>query len=277
MSHPRTKSIGVPHEVAVLSTTRGSGATLLTAAAGLLIDDVVGRVGQSVILMDADTGGGGLTDLTQFWKTVSTTDVDGLLGFARDRIGLAHRSVLPYMRHVYTGDPRRRDMALFPLGPDGRPGELPLVNGALPGVVGAALARLVEIQGCLIVDCGADRTPVTLEVCRRLEHIIVVGQSEPEGGGETARLVSWLTEHGLGGKVLGWVYNSPNGAQPTTADPAGAGPALMRLPYDRSAADTVAQGRLPERTASPLLEALCERLLALWPDVLNDGSWGRDE
>ncbi|QJT00098.1 hypothetical protein G9272_07220 [Streptomyces asoensis] len=279
MEYPWTTSIGVPHAVAVVSAAPGSGATLLTAAAGLLIDYAVGRVGQSVILMDTDTDpqteSGGLTELTRFWKTVSDAEVDGLLGFAGDRIGLAERSVLPYMRHVYTGS-RRQDMALFALGPEDELHGLPSDETLLP-VVGAALTRLAELQGCLIVDCGAGRTSLTLEVCRRLEHIIVIGGPGPQGGDDTAGLLSWLTEHGLGGKVLGWACNDPSGTHPGPACSAEAGPALMRLPYDRSAADAVAQGRLPERTTSPLLQALCEQLLALWPDVLNDGSWGRDE
>ncbi|WP_262056464.1 hypothetical protein [Streptomyces sp. STR69] len=276
MAHPRRESVAVPHAVAVLSTTRGSGATLLTAAAGLLIDDAVGRVGQSVILMDADIDGGGLTTLTRSWNTTCAALDDGLLGFAGDDVELAGRDLARYLRHVHTGARRRQDMVLFPLGPGDKPGERLPTDGTLEEVVGTAVDRLVELGGCLIVDCGDSRTQVTLEVCHRVEHIILVGQLGPEGGEETGRLLSWLADRGLGAKVIGWVCNSPSAERSPTADPAGVGAPLMRLPYDTFAAATVAVGTLPDGT-SPLLLTLCAQLRALWPDVLNDGGWGRDE
>ncbi|MFJ9894551.1 hypothetical protein ACIQPR_14655 [Streptomyces sp. NPDC091280] len=273
MAYPRRESIAVPHAVAVLSTTRGSGATLLTAAAGLLIDDAVGRVGQSVILMDADIDGGGLTALTRSWNATSEARVDGLLGFAEGRVELAGRPVSRCLRHAYTGAEPRQDMVLFPLGPGDKPGERLPTDGTLEEIVGTAVDRLVELGGCLIVDCGDSRTQVTLEVCRRVEHIILVGQLGPEGGGETERLRSWLADRGLGSKVIGWVCNSPSGEQSCTGAPVGVDTPLMRLPYDRPAAATVALGRLPDGT-SPLLLALCAHLRELWPDVLNDGAMG---
>jgi hypothetical protein len=273
MAYRRTESIAVPHAVAVLSTTRGSGATLLTAAAGLLIDDAVGRVGQSVILMDADTDVGGLTALTRFWNATSKDPVYGLLGFAGDRAEPAERLVDRYLRHVSTGAEQRQDMVLFPLGPEDKPGERLPTDGTLEEIVGTAVDRLVELGGCFIVDCGDSRTQVTLEVCRRVEHIILVGQSGPGAGEETRRVRSWLADRGLSAKVIGWVCNSPNGKQSLMPGPAGAGTPLMSLPYDQSAAATVALGRLPDH-ASPLLVALCEYLRSLWPDVLNDGAMG---
>ncbi|WP_306334587.1 hypothetical protein [Streptomyces sp. KL118A] len=273
MAYPWTGSIGVPHAVAVLSTARGCGATLLTAAAGLLVDDAVGRVGQTVVLMDADTDCGGLTDLTRYWNATSASGVDGLRGFAEDPIDLANRSVHGYLRHVHTGDARRQDMAVFPLGPGDKPGEHLPTNGTLQETVGAAVERLMELQGCLFVDCGVVRTPVTLEVCRRVQHIILVGQSEPTSDVETAEFMTWLTERGLREKVLGWVCNDPNGARSGPVEPAGVPPALMQLPYDRGGAARIAQGRLPG-PGSPLVRALREQMLALWPDVLNDGAMG---
>ncbi|MEU5885360.1 hypothetical protein ABZ835_00750 [Streptomyces sp. NPDC047461] len=272
MVYPWTESIGVPHAVAVLSTTRGSGATLLTATAGLVVDDAVGRVGQSVILMDADTDCGGLTELTRSWNVTPGVGGDGLLGFAEDPFDLAERSVHQYLRHVQTGEPRRQDMALFPLGPGDGPGERLPADRTLQEIGGAAVRLLMDLKGCLIVDCGVSRTEVTLEVCRQVEHIMVVGQA-PTGSEETDRLLSWLTDYGLAEKVLGWVCNIPAGARSEAAEPAGGSPPLMRLPYDRDAAGKVALGRLPDRN-SPLVRALCEQLLALWPDVLNDGVMG---
>lgn len=276
MAHPGSETIGVPHSVAVLSTARGSGATLLTAAAGLVIDDVVGRLGQSVILMDADIDCGGLTGLTKTWNAVSEAPVDGLLGFAEDPIGLAERTVDRRVRHVRTDGDRqdredREDMALFPLGPGDKPGERLPTDGSVETLVGTAVDRLIELGGCLIVDCGVGRTPVVREVCRRVDHIILVGRGEPAGGGETAQLLAWLAERQLSRKLLGWVCNSPAGPRPCgVADPAGAGPPVMRLPYDPAAAEAFGAGRLPDRT-SPLVLALGGQLRSLWPDVLNTG------
>ncbi|MEV7192183.1 hypothetical protein AB0N81_10265 [Streptomyces sp. NPDC093510] len=275
MAYPWTGSIGVPHAVAVLATARGCGATVLTAAAGLIVDDAVGRVGQSVVLMDADTDGGGLTDLTRYWNATSEAGADGLLGFAADRIDLTNRSVHRYLRHVHTGDPRRQDMAVFPLGPGDKPGERLPTDGTLQEIVGAAVDRLMDLQGCLIADCGVGRTPVTLEVCKRVEHIILIGQAEPVSDGDIAQSQAWLTERGLGEKVLGWVCNSPNGARLPAAEPAGVPPALMRLPYDRDGAAAVSLGRLPGR-GSPLVQALSEQMTARWPDVLDDGAMGAE-
>ncbi|MFD0318179.1 hypothetical protein [Streptomyces flavalbus] len=273
MAHPSTGSIGVPHSVAVLSATRGSGATLLTAAAGLVVDDAVGRVGQTVILMDADTDGGGLTELTRYWNATCEAPKDGLLGFAEDRVELAIRPVHRYLRHVHTGDPRRQDMALLPLGPGDKPGERLPTDGTLQDIVGAAVDGLVDLRGCLIVDCGVSRTPVTQEVCERVEHIILVGPPDPAGAAETAQLRTWLGERGLDRKVLGRVCNDPQGTGPCTAGPTAAEAPLMLLPYDRSGAADVALGRLPDR-GTPLVRTLYDGLLARWPDVLDDGAMG---
>lgn len=273
MAYPWTGSIGVPHAVAVLSTARGCGATLLTAAAGLIVDDAVGRVGQTVVLMDADTDGGGLTELTRYWNATSEAGTDGLIGFAADPIELANRSVHGYLRHAHTGDARRQDMAVFPLGPGDKPGEHLPTNGTLQDTVGAAVERLMDLQGCLIVDCGVVRTPVTLEVCRQVQHIVLIGGAGPASDAETAELMTWLTERGLREKVLGRVCNDPSGTRPGASAATEATPALMRLPYDRGGAATIALGRLPG-PGSPLVRALCEQMLARWPDVLNDGAMG---
>lgn len=273
MVYPWTESIGIPHAVAVLSTRSGSGATLLTAAAGLIIDDAVGRVGQSVILMDADTRRGGLTALTRHWNTTSVAAADGLRGFAAGAVDLADRPVHPHLLHVLTGMPPRQDMALFPLGPKGRPGPLLPTGEKLQELVGVAVERLMDLHGCLIVDCGSGRTPVAMEVCRRVEHVILVGSTPSAGDGETGPTLAWLTARGLGGKVLGYVHNDPDGARHQRADAAGERTPLMRLPYDRDGARTVAGGRLPARN-TPLVRALCEQMLAQWPDVLNDGARG---
>ncbi|MGW8062653.1 MinD/ParA family ATP-binding protein [Streptomyces ziwulingensis] len=271
MTARASETVGVPHAVAVLSTTRGSGATLLTAAAGLLIDEGVGRLGQSVILMDADLDAGGLTQLTRSWNAVSDAPVDGLLGFAEDTIGLEERSVSRRLRHVRTGDGLRQDMSLFPLGPGEKPGERLPADGTLEAVVGTSVERLMELGGCLLVDCGVGRTAVTQEVCHRVEHLVLVGQREPEGGREAAGLMAWLTDRGLSGKVLGWVCNSPRGGPAgAVADPARAGAPLVRLPYDAAAAQAVRSGRTPGQ-GSPLVQNLSALLRARWPDVLNTG------
>ncbi|ANB09195.1 hypothetical protein SAM40697_5239 [Streptomyces ambofaciens] len=271
MTSRAAETVGVPHAVAVLSTTRGCGATLLTAAAGLLIDEGVGRLGQSVILMDADLDAGGLTQLTRSWNAMSDAPVDGLLGFAEDTVGLDERSVARRLRHVRTGDGLRQDMVLFPLGPGEKPGEHLPADGTLEAVAGTSVERLMELGGCLLVDCGVGRTSVTLEVCHRVEHLVLIGQPEPGDSGETAELMAWLADRGLGGKVLGWVCNSPRGGIPTTAaETAPTGAPLVRLPYDPAAADAVRSGRAPGQE-SPLGQNLCTLLRTRWPDVLNTG------
>ncbi|MFH9569098.1 MinD/ParA family protein [Streptomyces sp. NPDC017230] len=271
MASRASETVGVPHAVAVLSTSRGSGATLLTAAAGLLIDDGVGRLGQSVILMDADLDAGGLTELTRSWNAVTDAPLDGLVGFAEDVIGLEERSVARRLRHVRTGDGPRQDMVLLPLGPGEKPGERLPADGTLELVVGTATERLMELGGFLLVDCGVGRTAATLEVCRRVENLVLVGQHEAADGEETAQLLGWLAGHGLSRKVLGWVCNSPRGGfAGAGADPVRAGAPLMRLPHDRAAARSIRSGRIPS-TASPLVQALCAQLRARWPDVLNTG------
>ncbi|MFE5394270.1 MinD/ParA family protein [Streptomyces sp. NPDC056568] len=271
MTSRASETVGVPHAVAVLSTTRGSGATLLTAAAGLIVDEGVGRLGQSVILMDADLDGGGLTQLTRSWNAMSDAPVDGLLGFAEDTVGLDERSVARRLRHVRTGGGLRQDMVLFPLGPGEKPGERLPADGTLEAVAGTSVERLMELGGCLLVDCGAGRTAVTLEVCRRVEHLVLIGQPEPADSGETAELMAWLDDRGLGGKTLGLVCNSPRGGFPTmAADPAGTGAPLVRLPYDPAAAEAVRSGRAPGGE-SPLGRGLGTLLRARWPDVLNTG------
>ncbi|WP_329018000.1 hypothetical protein [Streptomyces sp. NBC_00690] len=193
--------------VAVLAATPQVGASTVTIAAGAMVDAAVGPVGQNVMLMDADLRTAGLTRLLHQWGSAMHYG-GGLAGFAFDgAIPLDFRSLEPRLTPMRSPDGRKGEMLLLTQGTPGDPPLEELTN--LPKIMGMAVQRLVELAGCLLVDCGSEWSEVTVEICRAVEFIAVV--SEPGGLArpETRQLVDRLKEHGLIHNNLLLVENQP--------------------------------------------------------------------
>ncbi|MEU5401763.1 hypothetical protein ABZ348_20975 [Streptomyces sp. NPDC005963] len=216
VDHSLEGEFGRSWSVAVLAATPGVGASTVTIAAGAMVDAAVGPVGQNVMLMDADLRTAGLTRLLHQWGSAMHYG-GGFTGFALDRaIPLDFRSLEPRLTPMRSPDGRKGEMWLLTQGTPGDPPLEDLVN--LPKIMGMAVQRLVELAGCLLVDCGFEWSEVTVEICRAVEFIAVV--SEPGGLArpETRRLVDRLKEHGLIHNNLLLVENQPTPGAISAAD-----------------------------------------------------------
>ncbi|MEV0219568.1 hypothetical protein [Streptomyces sp. NPDC050704] len=292
------RELGRPWSAAVVSAGPGEGATLVTAAAGALIDAVTGPRGQNVILMDADLRTAGLTALLGAWHAVGTGDEygsgtgaddgGGLAGFALERrIALGDRSVESRLQELRSPDGRSGDMSLLAVR---GPGSAALAElSDLPGILGRAVELLAELAGCLLVDCGPGWNPRTRRICETVEYVFMVGRTDARARPDTLRLAAQLEESGLLPKTIGYVANTPEqkpertrrglqlaGQSPESAvggsHSKGTLPirTIIDLPYDPRAAQTLGHGKL-SGPQSPFENALCTGMEALEPDLFRTG------
>ncbi|WP_405990024.1 MinD/ParA family protein [Streptomyces sp. NBC_00986] len=292
------RELGRPWSAAIVSPRAGDGATLVTAAAGALIDAVTGPQGQNVILMDADLHTAGLTALLGAWHAVGTEDGygtgpsgddgRGLTGFALERdIALCDRSVQGRLQELRSPDGRSGDMSLLAVR---APGSAALAElSDLPRIMGRAVELLAELAGCLLVDCGPGWNPRTRRICETVEYVFMVGREGARAHPDTLRLAEHLTESGLLSKTIGYVANTPEqkpeftrrspqlaGHSPKSAvggsHSEGTLPVrtIIDLPYDPRAAQTLGHGKL-SGPQSPFENALCTGMEALEPDLFRTG------
>ncbi|QNP73402.1 hypothetical protein IAG44_30780 [Streptomyces roseirectus] len=274
---------GQPWSAAVLAPWRGTGASLVTATAGALIDAEMGPKGQDVVLMDADLETAGLTSLLGAWRTSGSCEEDcGLVGFAKEeKIALHDRTAAPFLVRLRAHDGRSEGMTLFS-GLRGRGSSAFTARRDLPDIVGRAAESLAEIAGCLLVDCGTGWGPCTRRVCDAVEYVFLVGPPDGRPHPAVRELTAELERAGLLGKLAGYVANRPGPGPRFTGQNRlnGVGGARSRdtlpvrtvldLPEDPRAAQTVAQGALPG-PQSPFGKAFREGLEALEPDLFRTG------
>ena len=293
------REFGQPWSVAVLSPWPGTGASLVTATAGAIIDAEMGGKGQDVVLMDADVRSAGLSALLDAWwgepgggpgafdqhgRESGYFDRSGcgLLGFAQEEnIALADRAAQPMLRGLRSRDGRSKDMSLF-TGLRGRGSSAFAGRCDLPEIVGRAAESLAEVAGCLLVDCGAGWGPCALRVCQVVEYVFVVGPPDGRTHPAVRELTAGLQHAGLLRKLVGYVANRPgpgpriSGRNPlnrvggTRSRDTLAVRTILDLPYDPRAAQTVAQGALPG-PQSPFGKAFRAGLEALEPDLFRTG------
>lgn len=281
---------GQPWSAAVLSPWPGAGASLVTVAAGAVIDAGTGAKGQTVIFMDADLRTAGLTSLLTAWQAPGGEygpgpaggDGGGLAGFALDhRIALADRSVQSRLQDLRSpGGTRTGDMTLLAVR---GPGSFELAKLTdLADVVGQAAQRLAELAGCLLVDCGPGWSPLARRLCETVEFIFLVGPPDGRTHFELHALVRQLEKAGLKRKLAGYVanrsgpdqrfvgqsrLNEVGGARSRDTLPIRT---VLDLPYDPVAAQQLGQGQLPA-AGSPFGRALCRGMEALEPDLFRTG------
>ena len=271
---------GQPWSAAVLSPWRGTGASLVTATAGALIDAEMGPKGQDVVLMDADLESAGLTSLLTAWQRACGEEQG--CGLAREEeIALCDRVAQPLLRELASRDGRSRHMSLFN-GLRGRGSSAFAARPDLPDIVGRAAESLAEVAGCLLVDCGTGWGPCTRRVCESVEYVFLVGPPDGRTHPAVRELTAELERAGLLGRLAGYVanrpgpgprlpgHNSANGVGGTASRDTLPVRTVLDLPYDPRAAQTVAQGALPG-PQSPFGKAFRDGLEALEPDLFRTG------
>ncbi|WAC91719.1 MinD/ParA family ATP-binding protein [Mycobacterium sp. Aquia_213] len=167
------------HKVGVVGKG-GVGKTSVAASVGSLFAEL--RRGQDhVVAIDADTAFGRLSSridphsTSSFWeltadKNLETfTDVAGRVG--RNSVGL----------HVLAGEPASGPRRVLD-----------------PAIYREAASRLDRHFTISVIDCGSTMdSPVTQEVLRDLDALIVVSSPWADGASAAARTMEWLSDQGM--------------------------------------------------------------------------------
>ncbi|WAJ45164.1 MinD/ParA family protein [Mycobacterium sp. Aquia_216] len=169
------------HKVGVVGKG-GVGKTSVAASVGSLFAEL--RRGQDhVVAIDADTAFGRLSSridprsTSSFWeltadKNLETfTDVAARVG--RNSVGL----------HVLAGEPASGPRRVLD-----------------PAIYREAASRLDRYFTISVIDCGSTMdSPVTQEVLRDLDALIVVSSPWADGASAAARTMEWLSDQGMTG------------------------------------------------------------------------------
>ena len=178
------------HKVGVLGKG-GVGKTSVAASVGSLFAEL--RQQDHVVAIDADTAFGRLSSRIDprstgsFWELTadknleSFTDVAGRVG--RNSVGL----------HVLAGEPASGPRRVLD-----------------PAIYREAALRLDRHFTISVIDCGSTMdSPVTQEVLRDLDALIVVSSPWADGASAAARTMEWLSDQGL----TELLHNTHRGAQ----------------------------------------------------------------
>lgn len=187
----------VSGSIAIVSGKGGSGKTMIAAVTAQLID----RSGEKILIVDADFATGGLTyymGLTTV-KNIST----GLTNFIRkekeqidsDSINRTAQEMISFQnsRFIGVGDHRRfykeyssMDLeSMFPI----------FIN------------RAKEIFDIIIIDCRGGIDSESLSVCKVVEEILLVVETDTTSFQATQHLVDVLYDNDLSDKLSGFMIN----------------------------------------------------------------------
>jgi hypothetical protein len=263
--------------IAVVSGDEGSGTAPLTALGALFVDAKVGPDGQNVFVMDADVRGGALTALLRSRLAGGPAESgpgEGLSGFAADPTALAVRPVSGRLRDLRSLDGRSGDCALLPVGD---PAVLrALDEEELRRTVVAAVERLRELTGFVLVDCGLAGRVETLAVCGAVEHVALVVGARPAAVETAAARYAELVAAGVSGRTSLCLWGGAAG-DPAIREALGRAlpglPVALTLPADPAADQAVGRGELPPLDG-PLAASLRSGMEASVPDVFR--SYFRD-
>ena len=225
------------HTIAIVSGKGGSGKTIIAAVMTQILD----AAGESIILVDADTGTAGLTfyfglelvdntsaGLTDFFLMRKDRSSSRLLDIVRPIRGLKNA------RFLGAGDFRR-----FPK----RLGSIERLEG-IRGVIG----QLKQEASFVIFDCRGGLDEESLAVCECVDEILLIVETDTTSYQATQRLVDILSENGLAGKLKGFminkVFDNPltiarNGTAAFRCD------YLSAIPFDFEAMREFFTGRIP--------------------------------
>ncbi|BBY23826.1 hypothetical protein MSTO_40310 [Mycobacterium stomatepiae] len=167
------------HKVGVVGKG-GVGKTSVAASVGSLFAEL--RRGQDhVVAIDADTAFGRLSSridprsTSSFWELTADKNLETFTDIAarvgRNSVGL----------HVLAGEPASGPRRVLD-----------------PAIYREAAARLDRHFTISVIDCGSTMdSPVTQEVLRDLDALIVVSSPWADGASAAARTMEWLSDQGM--------------------------------------------------------------------------------
>ena len=166
------------HKVGVLGKG-GVGKTSVAASVGSLLAEL--RKQDHVVAIDADTAFGRLSSRIDprsagsFWELTSDKNLRSFSDVAA-RVG-------------------RNPAGLYVLGGEPASGPRRVLDSAIYREAARRLDRHFTIS---VIDCGSTMdAPVTQEVLRDLDALIVVSSPWADGASAAARTMEWLADHGL--------------------------------------------------------------------------------
>jgi MinD-like ATPase involved in chromosome partitioning or flagellar assembly len=159
----------------------GVGKTSVAASVGSLFAEL--RRQDHVVAIDADTAFGRLSSRIDprstgsFWELTSDKNLRSFTDVA-ERVG-------------------RNSAGLYVLGGEPASGPRRVLD---PAIYREAASRLDHHFVISVIDCGSTMdSPVTQEVLRDLDALIVVSSPWADGASAAARTMEWLTDQGLRG------------------------------------------------------------------------------
>jgi len=249
MSSARTPPYG-PIRIALVSGKGGSGKTMILASLARILDtkhnDITDLLVPGITLIDTDIGTGGLS----YYFSINYSRGIGI-GLSelllRETMTIAPEIMMPLntfqdTRLVSVGDLRKlqSDRAYASTS------EGSLVRDRM----GECLDRIQSFgsTGITLIDCRGGIDDESIEVCKFVDDIIIVAETDPASFQATQNLANVLSDRGLISKVRGFIINRVF-ADPTslihTATPAFRAPFLGAVPFDLSAIQSFHVGRLP--------------------------------
>ncbi|WP_313864406.1 MinD/ParA family protein [Mycobacterium sp.] len=166
------------HKVGVVGKG-GVGKTSVAASVGSLFAEL--RRHDHVVAIDADTAFGRLSSridprsTTSFWELTADKNLESFTDVA-DRVGRNSVGL-----HVLAGEPAAGPRRVLD-----------------PAIYREAASRLDRHFTISVIDCGSTMdSPVTQEVLRDLDALIVVSSPWADGASAAARTMEWLSDQGM--------------------------------------------------------------------------------
>ncbi|HEX8901199.1 AAA family ATPase [Vitreimonas sp.] len=234
--------------LAVVSGKGGSGKTLVAATLALTL----AQEGKRTILVDADMGTGGLTyylgfsvfdrtrqGLAEFLQSAANTqsDVPITVEFSKaSKEQLERRAELEFVSLLAVGEHRLTE------------GKSLMTTPSMERVV----RGLGKAFDAVIIDCRGGIDDDSLAVCRAVQDIVVVVETDAAAIQSSQHLVDVLSREGIAKKVAGFVLNKVMD-DPTSLAHAGASffrtNYLGAIPFDIQTTRDFIKGVLPKQTS----------------------------
>ena len=229
---------GFPKSIAVVSGKGGSGKTMIAATLAKILDEQE----RKVILVDADFATGGLTyymglktvhnistGLTNFIKHEEKLDIDFIYGKSQKMVGFSQSFF------VGVGDHRRLYRYID--------------HENLQNTINDFLIKCRDICDVVIIDCRGGIDDESISVCREVERVLVVAETDTTSFQATQHLVDVLYDNDLseklGGFIINKVFDDPS-AMARNGTAAFKTQYLSSIPFDLEATRSFLIGEIPK-------------------------------
>jgi septum site-determining protein MinD len=259
--------------VAIVSGKGGSGKTVIAAE----IASLVSRRASSVILMDADTGTGGLSYYLGLKYVRNITE--GFAAYALAKAGegpSSERRLDPSkLTEIVHDSNAGTSFRFLPIGDhrklsrvfDGQ-SESAVMLGSL---LREAIQKLAASSDFLVVDCRGGIDNDSLAVCQAVDHIITVVEADPTSFQASQHLVDVLTDNDVGHKLLGFIINKAIDDPAAVASTTGVALRaryLGAIPFDVEAARSFIVSELPNPNSIFGIH-VCEAVSRVYPKLVD--------